>query len=229
MEIRDPFVHEAAHALVYNALDMQVARVWVQAEDDDPRREGGLTERGTDAQMNIGAGVLEFMAGAAVLTHIFSLSFDRAINKTKSDFCTILRLLGANSEEEAETQLEYFRRATDDFVREWVLTNKDPIMRLATRLQQSPVSDKRWELSGNELHGAMQISWNGRRPSAHMTQEFTEARWARILSQSIQADDKTEWKTLVLRHCREENARLQESEVAAVPTRLDCPKVCGSL
>lgn len=212
MEIRDPFAHEAAHALVYDALDMQVARVWVQAEADDARREGGLTERGTDAQMSQGAGVLEFMAGAGVLTHIFALSFDRTIIKAKSDFCTILRLFGPGSEEEARTQLERLRIATDDFVREWVLTNKDPIMRLATRLQQNPVGDKRWELSGNELHGAMEICWNGRRPSAHITQEFAEAGWARILGQSIQADDKTEWKTLVLRHCSEDNARPQQSE-----------------
>jgi hypothetical protein len=58
MGIRDPFVREAAHALVYDVLDMPVARVWVRAETDDAGREGGKTERGTDSQMTPGTTVV---------------------------------------------------------------------------------------------------------------------------------------------------------------------------
>src|SRR5260370_37397334 len=107
VNIRDPFANEAAHALVYDAFEMPVARVWVQA--DDAGREGGLTERGTDTQMTHGAGVLEFMSGAGVLVHIFRQSFERTVDKVKSDICTLLRLLKPAAEQEARTQLERLR------------------------------------------------------------------------------------------------------------------------
>src|SRR5712675_3590265 len=46
IDIRDPFAHEAAHALVYDALDIPVAQVWVQR--DIAGREWGMAERGAD-------------------------------------------------------------------------------------------------------------------------------------------------------------------------------------
>ena len=194
VNIRDPFAHEAAHALVYDAFEMPVARVWVQA--DDAGREGGLTERGTDTQMTHGAGVLEFMSGAGVLVYIFGQSFERTVNKVKSDICTLLRLLKPASEQEARTQLERLRLAIDEFVGDWVMTNKDTIMRLATLLQQSRVGEMRWELSGSALRGAIQRSWGERKQSATITQAFADSGWKAILDR-IEVD----WQTIVIRHC----------------------------
>jgi hypothetical protein len=105
--------------------------------------------------MTHGAAVLEFMLGAGVLVHIFAQSLDRTINKVKSDLCTMLRMFESASEQEARIQLERLRIATHDLVGEWVLTNQDPIMRLATLLLQSSVGDGRWGLSGVALRKAM--------------------------------------------------------------------------
>jgi hypothetical protein len=211
MGIRDPFAHEAAHALVYDVLDMPVARVWVQAEADDARREGGKTERGTDSQMTPGTTVLEFMSGAGVLVQIFGQSFEHTINKIKSDLCTMVRLFGSGSEEEARIQLERFRIATQDFVGEWVLTNKYPIMKLATLLQQSPVGDKRWELSGSALLRAMELSWGGSKASASFTRDFADTRWKKILNRAVHPNGVAEWHTIVLRHCSENDEPPQQA------------------
>lgn len=204
MEIRDPFAHEASHALVYDALNITVARVWVQYDDEG--RGGGKTERGAGVEMTHGCGVLEFMSGGGVLVLIFAQPFDRTINRIKSDMCTILPLLGFTSEQEARTQLERLRMATHDFVGEWVLIHKDPIMRLATLLQQSPIEDQRWELSGDALREAIQRCWGGIKPSAAVTQAFADTGWKKILDQTVQLADAVEWQTQVLRHCDEDRS-----------------------
>lgn len=84
--------------------------------------------------------------------------------------------LGFASEQEARTHLSRLRTATHDFVAEWVLDHKDPIMKLAILLQEKLVGDKRWELSGLELHQAIQRCWGRLKPPAQLTQPNRLAR-----------------------------------------------------
>jgi hypothetical protein len=208
-QIRDPFAHEAAHALVYNSLDMPIE--WVRVEFDYAGKGWGETERGTNAQITHGSGVLEFMAGAGVLVRLFGASFDATVTKFKSDLCTLLELLGHASEEEKKIHLARLRMATYDFVGEWVLLHKDPIMKLAILLKQNPVESPagimRWQLSGAELERAMQKCWGDMKPEPYSTQAFADKRWKYIVDCTDPLSVAEDWQDLVLRHCSEGSAQ----------------------
>jgi hypothetical protein len=205
--IRDVFAHEAAHALTYDVFDIPVARLWV--ESDKAGRHWGMAERLGDAQLTHGAAVLGFMSGAGVLIEIFGLSFDCAINRVTSDLCTMLRLLGYASEEEARVHLARLHMATHGFVRMWVRSIKDPIMRLAFLLQENRVSDHRWELSGDDLHRAMQRSWGTTKFPARPTRAFVDREWNLILNSNAPLSVHEGWQTIVLGVCDKNNEPLE--------------------
>jgi hypothetical protein len=91
MNIKDIFIHEAAHALVYHALNIRLKSLWV--EEDANGVSWGMAERGAPLDLQQALLVLEFMAGAAALLNLTALPFDRVIKKTTSDFCTVLKHL----------------------------------------------------------------------------------------------------------------------------------------
>jgi hypothetical protein len=210
-QIKDPFAHEAAHALAYDALGLPIE--WVRVELDHAGKGSGRTERGSNAQITYGSGVLEFMVGAGVLVRLFGQSFDTTVTKFKSDLCTLLDLLGNASEEQGRIHLARLRRATYDFVGEWVLLHKDPIMKLAILLKQSPVGSApeimRWQLSGADLDRAMQKCWGRQKPEPHFTKAFADARWKAIVECTDPLPVAEAWQDSVLRHCSKGKATEQ--------------------
>jgi hypothetical protein len=178
MDIKDVFIHEAAHALVYHALDIRVKRVWI--EEDANGVSEGMTEVGAPLVLPPALLVLEFMAGAAALVDLAPLlPFDRVIKKTTTDFCAVLKHLKSSSEEDAKHNLQRLEMATRGFVSKWTGTHKQMIVNLASHLQKQKVRPGRYELDGDSLHPAIDYNWRSK-PSVDQVTAFAEQGWAEI-------------------------------------------------
>jgi hypothetical protein len=197
MDIKDIFIHEAAHVLVYHALDIRLERVWI--EEDANGVSEGMTERGSPSDLPPALFVLEFMAGAAALVNLTLLPFDRVIKKTTSDFCTALKHLKSSSEEEARRNLQRLEIATRGFVSRWTKTHAQMIVNLASHLQNQKVRPGRYELDGDSLHSGIEVNWHSR-PSPLKVRAFAEQGWGEVEKTEIPAAP-VDWHGKILAHC----------------------------
>jgi hypothetical protein len=194
MDIKDVFIHEAAHVLVYHALDIRLKGVWI--EEDANGVSEGATERGIPLDLQPAPLVLEFMAGAAALLNLTPLPFDRVIKKTTTDFCIALKHLKSLSQEEAKHNLQRLETAIQGFVLEWTRTHAQMIVNLASHLQQQQVRPGRYELDGDSLHSGIESNWRSK-PSLDQVTTFAEQGWAEVQRAKMSAEP-ADWHDEVL-------------------------------
>jgi hypothetical protein len=197
IDIKDPFIHEAAHALVYDALDIRIKKVWV--EEDGNGVSWGMAERGVPPlDLPPALLVMEFMAGAAALVKITRLPFDRVIKKTTSDFCTVLKYLKSSCEKQTKHNLLRLEMAARGFVSEWIDTHKQLVIGIASEVQKRQVGPGRYELEGDSLHLALKHNWH-LRPSVEQVTVFAEQGWAMVHKMEL-SEARFEWHDRILAH-----------------------------
>lgn len=191
------FIHEASHALVYDALEQPMQSVWVRLRTDG--KDHGLTERGTDVDLPFFSIVLEFMAGAAATVFIAGRSFESAAKRFVSDFSTVLRVLGDRcaSPESKMAVMAQLRLFIDGFGKEWVLKHREPILRFASLLKSSQVSPDHWELRGDALARALSLAWGGSKPSKSETEAGALKGWESLAGVSVEIG--SDWQQEYLR------------------------------
>jgi hypothetical protein len=195
MNIEDICIHEAAHAVVYEALDIPLQQVWI--EEDKQGMSWGMAERGkSPADLAPSLIVLEFMAGAAALLHLTTLPADRVIKKTASDFSTALIYLTRSSEADPRRLVQWLEMAARGFVAEWTKTHHEVIIGLASALQRRRVPHGRCELDGTYIRKALAANWNGR-PSRADVIAFAEASWTAVQTTG-QPPTESGWQEQVL-------------------------------
>lgn len=196
------FIHEAAHAMVYDALDIGVRSLRVEISGLGV--PCGITERVGDANLDLPAGVLEFMAGAAAIIGICGLGFEEKLHTFTSDLCVLLRhrpplRMQISDEEESMVRLAQYRLAAEHFVRDWVIQYRRPILRLAAAVMKALSGEKGYKLEGDELASAMSSAWRGNKPSAGETEAFAHEGWSK-LPQEITIN--LAWQVRVLTMCK---------------------------
>jgi hypothetical protein len=193
--IEDICIHEAAHAVVYEALEIPLQKVWI--EEDSRGLCEGMAERGQSPDdLTPALVVLEFMAGAAALFVLAKLPDDRVIKKTTSDFCISLKYLQRSYSTEPRQILQWLELAARGFVAQWIAIHHDMVIGLASELQKRRVPLGRSELSGIEVHAALTVRWHGR-PSRAEVIAFAESGWEHV-QRASQPVSESPWHNSVL-------------------------------
>lgn len=196
------FIHEAAHAMVYNALDVPVRSLRI--EISRLGAPSGKTQRFGDISLDKRAAVLEFMAGAAAIIGICGLGFEDKLHTFTSDICVLLRHkpqlnMRLSEEEKSMVLLARYRLAAEHFVRDWVIQYRRPILRLAAALMKAGIAENGYELEGDDLTAAMSSAWRGNKPSARETEAFAREGWDK-LPQEVTIN--LEWQARILNVCK---------------------------
>jgi hypothetical protein len=198
MDIEDICIYEAAHAVVYEALDIRLKQVWI--EENSQGVSWGAAERGKSPDdLAPALLVLEFMAGAAALFRLTELPLDRVIKKTTSDFCIALKYLGQSTTTDPRRLLQWLGIASRGFVSEWTAMHSKVIINLALALQKRRVPHGRCELDGMYLHLALAANWK-EKPSTAAVIAFAEAGWSEVQRTSEPLIEAT-WHDQVLESC----------------------------
>lgn len=175
------FLHEAAHAMAFSALEVPLRSVRVDVSTLGV--PSGAASFLSDVTLEHESAVLVYMAGASSLTGIAGFGFDEKLHT----FCSDLRLLMrnyhlpcrfvSNELERGMVQLAQYRLASQYFVGEWVIRYKRPIVRLAFALASTKIVGRCYELQGRQLNEAISNAWRSRKPNVSATAEFACRGW----------------------------------------------------
>jgi len=187
--------------MVYDALDVPLKSIRVDINFGVP---SGITERVSDATLDMPSKILEFMAGAAALVGICGFQFEEKLHTFTSDLCVMLRHkpeldIRISDDEKSMVHLARCRQAAELFVRTWVLQYRRPILRLSAALMQSEVSNNKYALEGDKLAVSISSAWRGIKPDSKDTVTFAREGW-RSLPAGI--DIGLGWQTYVMDRCK---------------------------
>jgi hypothetical protein len=101
------------------------------------------------------------MAGPAAHMFVAGKPFDVVANRFYSDFSFLFGRFPQlfQTDSAAAAMLVKLRMFAETFCKNWVLTNKQPILRLAMSVQSNPISPGHYELAGDMLNEALLQAW----------------------------------------------------------------------
>jgi hypothetical protein len=192
----DIFVHEAGHALAYDALGIPLKSCSVFTFADS-RSDHGLTKPNTDGPpMAFPSMCFVLMAGPAAHMFVAEKSFESAANRFFSDFAFLFRTFPQlfRTDLAAAAMIVRLRTFAETFCKEWALANKLPILRLARSLQDNVISPGHYELVGAMLNDAVLQAWQKHKPSAAELEAQVTANLLPLLEAPVEIPpDQSAW------------------------------------
>lgn len=164
----DIFVHEAGHALAYDALGIPLKCCSVFTFGDSKSDHGSTKSNSDGPPTAFPSMCFILMAGPAAHMFIAERSFESVANRSFSDFAFLFRKFPRllKTDDDAAAMIVKLRTFAETFCKEWALTNKQSILRLARALQDNLISPGRHELADAVLNDAILRAWQGHKPSA---------------------------------------------------------------
>jgi hypothetical protein len=159
------FIHEAGHALAYDALGIPLRSCTVFVSSDSKAVHGSTLPMTDGPAPAFPSMCFILMAGPAAHMYVAGRPFESIFNRFYSDFSFLFlkfrQLL--TTDRETAAMIVKLRIFAETFCKEWVVRNREPILQFARALEKTPVSEDRYELSGTALIQALALAW---RPSA---------------------------------------------------------------
>jgi hypothetical protein len=163
-------IHEAGHALFFDALGVAVKRISISVSVISGRNLDGhvLLDDSPPDLLGIAGG----LAGAAANIYIEGLSPNSVADKAYQSDDEYLRqkCKGLSSPDSFHSNWQMMHRFLHGWVRDWVRANREPILRLAQALDETQC------LEGTALPNALKESWGEGKPDSSKLRQEIEAR-----------------------------------------------------
>jgi hypothetical protein len=170
-EQTDVAVHEAAHAVMFDALgeSLEYVSVAPSALGNDAL-EGRTALAGDEHTLHTLLTVIPgALAGPAASVHICGESLESfAAGKFRRDEEQLISMFEQQGEEDFEEYKDAIHHTLNEWVRPWIIAHEEIILRFAEILQQNQT------LEGDTLQQALSSAWAGvtKPPAADLTSEF---------------------------------------------------------
>lgn len=174
-------LHESGHAMLADALNVGVERVWISGlYDSDIRPPSGVN---LVAGYAVSKAIVIALAGRAVdeILRVDGHLCETSPDMYQTDECRLRECLGVASApgtptpEESARYFSEIHNLRNVWVASWVRQNEEPIRRFAKRLNNARV------LSGEELQAALRDSWGSEKPEHAGLTEQVQASVSRFL------------------------------------------------
>jgi len=155
------FVHESGHALAYDALGIPLKSCSVFTFADSKLDHGSTKSNADGPPPTFPSMCFILMAGPAAHMFVAGKPFDVVANRFYSDFSFLFRKFPQlfQTDPAAASMIVKLRRFAETFCKDWVLTNKQPVLRLAISVQSNLISPGHYELAGDMLNEAVLRAW----------------------------------------------------------------------